>query len=485
MRSTAAAPSAVNGGQMTTSTPSSSPARGRNSARNASASATVLCIFQFAATSGRATRALRHRAGPPPPAAACPRSAPARRRRRSRASRPRSARPNRASAAAESPPPTTVNAGAVGDRLGDARVPAANGSSSKAPIGPFQNTVPAAAIASAYAAAVAGRCRAPSSRRGPRRRRPPRRSASASKRVGRSRGRRGSVSSQSRARARSSTCAASSTPSSSTSESPVVDPAARERTEAHRAADQDRVGGLEEALDHADLVGHLGAAEDDDERPPRVVADRGQLAHLALEQQPGVAGQEVGDPLGARVGAVGGAEGVVDVEVGERGERRPRARGRSSSRRARSGCSRAAAARPGRAPRPPLDLGADDRRRERRPRRRAARRAARRPAPSRARARGPWAGRGGRRGPPRPRARAAARSSAARRGSGCRRRPRAVLAVASGTLKSTRTSTALALDGGVANARLGEASPRSLNRSTSRGRLGSSTFAASSTQRFE
>ena len=49
--------------------------------------------------------------------------------------------------------------------------------------------------------------------------------------------------------------------------------------------------------------------------------DRGQLGHLALEQEPGVAGQQVRDALGGGVGAVGGAEGVVDVEVGERGER--------------------------------------------------------------------------------------------------------------------------------------------------------------------
>ena len=40
-----------------------------------------------------------------------------------------------------------------------------------------------------------------------------------------------------------------------------------EEREAHRAADQDLVGDLLEAFDHGDLVAHLGAAEDRDQRP--------------------------------------------------------------------------------------------------------------------------------------------------------------------------------------------------------------------------
>ena len=67
---------------------------------------------------------------------------------------------------------------------------------------------------------------------------------------------------------------------------------------------------------------HLRPAEHDAERPHRHVAHRGQLAHLALEQQPGVAGQQMGDALGRRVGAMRCAEGVVDVHVGQPGERR-------------------------------------------------------------------------------------------------------------------------------------------------------------------
>src|SRR3954452_7060550 len=67
-----------------------------------------------------------------------------------------SSSPNFAIAAPLSPPPTTVVPSVRATASATARVPAANGSSSKAPIGPFQNTVPAPAIASAYALAVRG-----------------------------------------------------------------------------------------------------------------------------------------------------------------------------------------------------------------------------------------------------------------------------------------------------------------------------------------
>ena len=58
-----------------------------------------------------------------------------------------------------------------------------------------------------------------------------------------------------------------------------------EEREAHRAADQDRVGALEERVEHADLVGHLRAADDRDER--RAAGPRGcrcSVVDLALEQ---------------------------------------------------------------------------------------------------------------------------------------------------------------------------------------------------------
>src|SRR5271155_412469 len=57
-----------------------------------------------------------------------------------------SSSPNCASAAAESPPPTTVTPLASAPASATARVPAANGANSNAPIGPFQKTEPAPAI---------------------------------------------------------------------------------------------------------------------------------------------------------------------------------------------------------------------------------------------------------------------------------------------------------------------------------------------------
>ena len=48
-----------------------------------------------------------------------------------------------------SPPPTTVVPDAAATASATARVPAANGSSSNAPIGPFQKTVPACATSAA------------------------------------------------------------------------------------------------------------------------------------------------------------------------------------------------------------------------------------------------------------------------------------------------------------------------------------------------
>ena len=51
-------------------------------------------------------------------------------------------------AAPESPPPATVAAGEAAMASATARVPSANGAISKAPIGPFQNTVPASMITS-------------------------------------------------------------------------------------------------------------------------------------------------------------------------------------------------------------------------------------------------------------------------------------------------------------------------------------------------
>ena len=163
--------------------------------------------------------------------------------------------------------------GAAATASATARVPASNGGTSKAPIGPFQKTVPARPIRLAKLAVVL----APTSR-------PIQPSGT-------------------------------STPFSSLVSVPGVELSAEhevlrqledrvallglgqhtlrrldallldqrvagvaalglEEAEAHRAADQDLLGEAQEAVDHAELVGHLGAAQDDDQRSLRIVADR-------------------------------------------------------------------------------------------------------------------------------------------------------------------------------------------------------------------
>ena len=188
-------------------------------------------------------------------------------------------------AAAESPPPTTVNPGAAATASATARVPAANGSSSNAPIGPFQNTVPASAIAAGVLGAVFGPMSSPIQPSGTPTPSNSWRSASAENESPRTR-----------------SCGQPELAVGVGGElehalgelhpllldQRVAGPVTlgAEEAEAHRAADQDPVGGLEEALDHPDLVGDLGAAEDDDERPCRVVADRGQLATSRSSSSP-------------------------------------------------------------------------------------------------------------------------------------------------------------------------------------------------------
>ena len=99
-------------------------------------------------------------------------------------------------------------------------------------------------------------------------------------------------------------------------------PALRDRERVrHGAADQDRVGGAGEALDHADLVGDLDAAGDHHERVRRVVEQLAEHLELAAQQVAGGRGQQRRDGRDGGVRPMRGAEGVVDVDVGERGER--------------------------------------------------------------------------------------------------------------------------------------------------------------------
>ena len=89
----------------------------------------------------------------------------------------------------------------------------------------------------------------------------------------------------------------------------------------HAAADDDGVGFVEEVVDDLDLVGDLGAADDGDEGLEGVGDGFAEVLELLIHEEAGGGlRDEVGDALGGGVGAVGAAEGVVDVEVAEAGE---------------------------------------------------------------------------------------------------------------------------------------------------------------------
>ena len=86
----------------------------------------------------------------------------------------------------------------------------------------------------------------------------------------------------------------------------------------HAAADEDGVGLVHEGVDDFDFVRDLGAADDGDEGLVGLVEGLAEMAELGLHEQAGGGlGDEVGDALGGGVGAVGAAEGVVDVDVAE------------------------------------------------------------------------------------------------------------------------------------------------------------------------
>ena len=89
----------------------------------------------------------------------------------------------------------------------------------------------------------------------------------------------------------------------------------------HRAADQHLIDPIEQVVEHADLVGDLGAADDRHERPLDVAQQLAEELHLALHQEAHpLGGDELGDAGRGGVRAVRGAEGVVDVDVGVAGE---------------------------------------------------------------------------------------------------------------------------------------------------------------------
>ena len=115
--------------------------------------------------------------------------------------------------------------------------------------------------------------------------------------------------------------AASSMRVFSTRDLPQSTPLGLEEGIGHAAADDQGVDLGQQVFDHLDLVADLGAAEDGDEGARRVGQGLAEVAQLLFHQ---VAGrrraQQPGHALGGGVGAVGGAEGVVDIEVGQAGQ---------------------------------------------------------------------------------------------------------------------------------------------------------------------
>ena len=82
-----------------------------------------------------------------------------------------------------------------------------------------------------------------------------------------------------------------------------------------------------ERLDHAELVGHLGAAEHHRVRPGRVLREARQHVHLRGDQVAGVMRQQLRDVVHRGLLAVHDAEAVGDerpVGPGELGQRRQR-----------------------------------------------------------------------------------------------------------------------------------------------------------------
>src|SRR6185312_8438195 len=93
-----------------------------------------------------------------------------------------------------------------------------------------------------------------------------------------------------------------------------------EKSVGHPAADDDVRGPVEEVLDDKDLIRDLGAADNGCKGLLRIVQDLLRAGNFAFHEQaehPLVLREELRDDGGGCMGAVGGAEGVVDVYVGE------------------------------------------------------------------------------------------------------------------------------------------------------------------------
>ncbi len=163
---------------------------------------------------------------------------------------------------------------------------------------------------------------------------------------------------------------------------------------------------------HVELGRHLGPADDRRHRMLGIAERLFERLQLGLHRPAGEGRQHVRQPLGRGMGAVGGGEGVVDVEIADCRQVARRTPDRSSPRRRGSACSRAPATPPGqrgdRRPRPPGRAIGDE---GDRPAEHLAERGRDR-AQRHRRDRRPWAGRNATgRGPSRPCRRARRRSA--------------------------------------------------------------------------
>ena len=99
-------------------------------------------------------------------------------------------------------------------------------------------------------------------------------------------------------------------------------PDGEEERARHRPSHQNLVHLGEQRVDDVDLSRDLGAAQHRDERALGMVERVAQVGELALHEEARDGGlEQPGDRFGGGVGAMRRAEGVVDVEVAQRGER--------------------------------------------------------------------------------------------------------------------------------------------------------------------
>src|ERR1700738_574126 len=89
----------------------------------------------------------------------------------------------------------------------------------------------------------------------------------------------------------------------------------------HASADDKNVDLAEQVLDNSDFVADFGASKDGDEGVLGVLQDATQISQLFFHEQTGGGFlDEFGDANRGSMGAMGSAEGVVDVEFSELGE---------------------------------------------------------------------------------------------------------------------------------------------------------------------